>query len=154
MLLFYHHVACCPQHARTTFAAVVVENYILSLSVCTVMAFVIDTLLQSENSTSTSKMKDLIDQFQFVSSWIFTAEYCLKVYSVNEDPSYEEEGPIFGRLAYMSTFPALADLFAFLPYWILTTGLAGNILPGTLALREVVNAFSLLRLLKFERKFR
>lgn len=53
-------------------------------------------------------------------SWVFAAEYALRVLSCTADPRYAR--PIAGRLKYMCTPLMLIDLFAISPFYIFGAG--------------------------------
>lgn len=76
---------------------------------------------------------------------IFAFEYCVRIWAAGEDPEYRG---VKGRIRYMFSFYAIADLAAFLPELILMVIAGDNVDPRTLA---VLKAFRLFRLFKLAR---
>ncbi len=54
--------------------------------------------------------------FEVISVFIFSAEYVLRVWACTASPLYNR--PVRGRLRFMLTPLALADLLAVLPFWL------------------------------------
>jgi len=88
------------------------------------------------------KHEQLYKSWEAVDSWIFLTEYVLRLIVVTESAKYGSMGPIKGRIKYMTTFPALIDLAATLPYFL--EQFSGYNLPTLTYLRS----FRLLRILK------
>mmetsp|Transcript_8569 Transcript_8569/g.17800 ORF Transcript_8569/g.17800 Transcript_8569/m.17800 type:complete len:460 (-) Transcript_8569:159-1538(-) len=85
---------------------------------------------------------ELFSRWEAVTSWIFLAEYVLRLVVVTDSIKYGSMGPIKGRLAYMRTSPALLDALATFPYFL--ENFTGYDLPTLTYLRS----FRLLRILK------
>mmetsp|Transcript_8923 Transcript_8923/g.22055 ORF Transcript_8923/g.22055 Transcript_8923/m.22055 type:complete len:338 (-) Transcript_8923:5567-6580(-) len=85
---------------------------------------------------------ELFSRWEAVTSWIFLAEYVLRLVVVTDSVKYGSMGPIKGRLAYMRTSPALLDALATFPYFL--ENFTGYDLPTLTYLRS----FRLLRILK------
>lgn len=81
--------------------------------------------------------------FEICSVIIFTIEYIVRVWSCIDRPDNQDKRPIMGRIRYMLTPYALIDLFAILPFYLLT-------LLGQYDLR-FLRIVRLLRLLKITR---
>ena len=77
-----------------------------------------------------------------ITSTIFLLEYIARLITVTEAKKYKEKGPVYGRLSYMMTIPALIDLVATGPFFLEV--LSGWDLPTLTYLRS----FRLLRILK------
>ena len=73
---------------------------------------------------------------------VFTIEYLLRVWCCTVDDRYEE--PIRGRLRYMTSFYALIDLLAILPFYL-------PIVIGEHGAARLLRVFRLFRLLKLTR---
>lgn len=76
---------------------------------------------------------------------LFAIEYAVRVWAAGEDPRYRGMN---GRLAYMLTPLALADLAAFLPELIVTL-MDPHASAGTLALLRVLRLFRLGKLVRY-----
>ena len=61
--------------------------------------------------------------FEAVSVVIFTVEYLLRVWSCTEDPRFAR--PVLGRLKFMASPLALADLLAIVPFYAAVFNLTG-----------------------------
>lgn len=59
--------------------------------------------------------------FEYVSVFIFTIEYFLRIWSSVENPKYKN--PVTGRMRFLITPMALVDLFAILPFYLPFTGI-------------------------------
>lgn len=53
-----------------------------------------------------------------IASSIFLVEYIARLWTITEKKKYKELGPLKGRLAYASTFAAIIDLMAALPFFL------------------------------------
>ena len=96
-------------------------------------------------STEPDLSDEQIQQFQWwegLTSTIFLVEYLARLITVTEAKKYKEKGIIWGRLSYATTFPALIDLAATVPFFL--ERVFGLDLPTLTYLR----AFRLLRILK------
>lgn len=89
-----------------------------------VLASFIALALETEPSLS-DDWKTGIDYFNYVILAIFAVEYLVRLWAAGEDPRY---AGLAGRLKYMTSASALADLVAFLPelLWILIIGTEGE----------------------------
>lgn len=89
-----------------------------------VLASFIALALETEPSLS-DDWKTSIDYFNYVILAIFAVEYLIRLWAAGEDPRYSG---FSGRLKYMASASALADLVAFLPelLWILFIGTEGE----------------------------
>jgi len=135
-------------HAQTVPGARALDHFINILIVSTALAFMLDTVKTLSGSTHA-----FLDSFELLSVLVFTAEYAVRLYSVKEDPKYNGTG---GRIKYMMTFLAVADLLSFLPYWIqmVATGGASMITRTSDSgntFSTVVKSLRLLRIFRFER---
>ena len=108
-----------------------------------VLASFLTFSLETEPALS-KEFRDTLGQFNFVIVAIFAVEYIARLWVVGEDPQYKGLG---GRLRYVFSAHALADLVAFLPellFMIFYRGDDGGAVAALKALR-------LLRLLKLAR---
>lgn len=76
---------------------------------------------------------------------LFAVEYAVRLWAAGEDPRYRGLG---GRLAYVMTPLALADLAAFLPELVVTV-MDPHASAGTLALLRVLRLFRLGKLVRY-----
>jgi hypothetical protein len=65
-----------------------------------------------------AKHKDFFHFSEGVSSTIFLIEYFCRLVIITESKRYKAAGPLFGRLQYLRSWPALIDLFATLPFFL------------------------------------
>jgi hypothetical protein len=75
-------------------------------------------------------------------STIFLAEFMTRLFVVTEAQKYHDKGPIWGRIAYTKTTPALIDLLATLPFFL------ELVTPFNFPTLTYLRAFRLLRILK------
>jgi voltage-gated potassium channel len=85
--------------------------FIIVLILMNVIAVMLETV-----PSIYEKHKNFFYYFDFVSVFIFTVEYILRVWSCNHDPKYGHS--VHGRLRYMFSFGALIDLLAILPFYL------------------------------------
>jgi len=85
-----------------------VNAFIITLIVLNVIAVMLETVKPLQE-----KYERFFHYFDWISVYIFTIEYVLRVWSCTHDPRYK--GSIKGRIKYMLTPGALIDLLAFLP---------------------------------------
>jgi hypothetical protein len=133
-------------HSRTAPGAVIIDHVINVLVVVTAVSFMLDTVEGlSERVLATLEVIELLSVF------IFSVEYCLRIWSVVEDPKYSRSG---GRLLFATTFLALVDVLSFAPYWVEVV-LVGQITPFSTSSpsiwSDVVKSLRLLRIFRFER---
>ncbi len=57
-----------------------------------------------------------LDIFDLLSVFIFSLEYCARLYCCTEDPRYQH--PVFGRIRFMFTPFAIIDLLAIIPFYL------------------------------------
>lgn len=85
-----------------------VNAFIITIIVLNVIAVMLETVKPLQE-----KYERFFHYFDWISVYIFTIEYVLRVWSCTHDPRYK--GSIKGRIKYMLTPGALIDLLAFLP---------------------------------------
>ena len=96
-------------------------------------------------STEPDLSDEQIEQFQWwegLTSTIFLIEYLARLITVTEAKKYKEKGIIWGRLSYATTFPALIDLAATVPFFL------ERVFSLDLPTLTYLRAFRLLRILK------
>eukprot|EP00531_Pseudo-nitzschia_arenysensis_P018924 CAMPEP_0116121852 /NCGR_PEP_ID=MMETSP0329-20121206/3912_1 /TAXON_ID=697910 /ORGANISM="Pseudo-nitzschia arenysensis, Strain B593" /LENGTH=341 /DNA_ID=CAMNT_0003615681 /DNA_START=22 /DNA_END=1047 /DNA_ORIENTATION=- len=98
--------------------------------------------IMSTDAELSEDHQKLFSTWEAFTSWIFLAEYILRLIVVTESVKYRSMGPIKGRLAYLQTNPALIDTVATFPYFL--ENFTGYDLPTLTYLRS----FRLLRILK------
>lgn len=84
----------------------------------------------------------VLASFELFSVVVFTVEYVLRVWVAIEDPRYRR--PVVGRLRYMTSWPAVVDLVAVLPFYLPFTGI-------DLRFVRLLRLLRLLRVLKLGR---
>lgn len=113
------------------------DVFIICLIVLNVTAVVLETVWWIN-----ARFAHLFDLFEMFSVAVFTVEYILRVWSCTVDPRFSD--PIRGRFRFMRTPLAVADLLAFLPFYL------PFVFPDMRVLR-VVRLFRLLRIMKLAR---
>lgn len=85
--------------------------FIVTLIVLNVVAVILETVdfIYTRNVY-------LFRTFEFLSVFIFTSEYTLRVWSCTVNPEYSE--PVKGRIRYILSFGSLIDLLAILPFYL------------------------------------
>lgn len=134
-------------HAMSSYGSKTFDHCINILVVMTALTFMLDTL-----SGTGPAIHNALDSIEFVSVVIFTLEYILRVYSVEEDPKYKTTK--FGRLLYVMSFLAVVDFLSFAPYWCEVVATGEIITPysdSSSSWSNLVKALRLLRILRFER---
>ena len=63
-----------------------------------------------------SFLQDIFNKFEIVSIFVFTAEYILRVWTA--DLLHPELSPLRARLKYITSFMAIIDLLAILPFYL------------------------------------
>lgn len=80
--------------------------------------------------------------FEIFSVVFFTLEYAARIYSIVENARYKR--PVAGRLKYMTSFLAIIDLLAFLPFYL-------TFLPIDLRFLRIFRLMALFRMFKIAR---
>ena len=119
--------------------AKIFKNFIATVIVVDLIFFIMST-------DPNYKDYSIFHHVEGITSSIFLIEYILRLITCMESKSYQEYGPIFGRLKYTITFSALIDALATFPFFIELL-FRGNIELPTLT---YVRIFRLLRILKTE----
>ena len=123
----------------TKFQAKVFKNFIATIIVVDLIFFILST---DPNYTDYG----IFHHVEGITSTIFLIEYILRLITCMESRSYQEYGPIIGRLKYCVTGGALVDALATFPFFI-ELCFRGSIELPTLT---YVRIFRLLRILKTE----
>ena len=117
--------------------AVAFKWFITIVIILDLVAFILST-----DAEQNEQHIEMFNAWESATSWIFLAEYFLRLIVVTESVKYGSMGPIKGRLVYMGTTPALIDTAATLPYFLERA--TGYELPTLTYLRSL----RLLRILK------
>ena len=131
-----HHILEAGHAAGTLGAAL--ETFLIVLIVTNVVAAALETV-----PSINAEFGPLLVAFEVVSVAIFTVEYCLRLWTVPEDPRFRKSGALSGRLRYARQPLMIIDILAIAPAYI------GLILP--IADLRFLRIFRLLRLLKIAR---
>jgi hypothetical protein len=97
----------------TAWQAVAFKRFITIVIVSDLVCFVIST----EPDITEEQMK-LFYKWEGITSTIFLIEYLACLLSETESKKYSALGPIRGQLQYATTYSALLDLFATLPFFL------------------------------------
>lgn len=116
------------------------------LLITLISASVVAVVLESINSLET-RYAELFYWFEVVTVAVFSVEYLLRVWSSVEidTDTHQARSALAVRFRFMLSFHAIIDLFAILPFYLLTFGLFGG-----LDMR-FLRAIRLLRVLKLTR---
>lgn len=114
------------------------DIFIITLIVANVTALIIETV-----DDIYIPYKYYFRLFDTISLYIFTVEYILRLWVINNNPKYKH--PILGRLKYIFSFSALIDLGAILPFYLpKEVMLDGRVL-------RIVRILRIFRVFKFNR---
>jgi voltage-gated potassium channel len=118
----------------------VVDLFLIVLIAASVIAVILESIPAIE-----SQYQDALSIFELITVAVFTVEYLLRLWSsVEEDPKLVSK-PFQARLRYMTSFHAIIDIIAILPFYLLALGLAGSVD------MRFLRAVRLLRVLKLTR---
>jgi hypothetical protein len=119
--------------------AIFFKRFISAVILSDLVLFIISTDVKLSN-----RHQGLFHASEGFASCIFLVEYVARLATIMEKKKYRELGPLTGRLRYASTWGALVDLFATLPFFL--EYITGWDLPTLTYLRF----FRLFRILKTE----
>mmetsp|Transcript_58146 Transcript_58146/g.138379 ORF Transcript_58146/g.138379 Transcript_58146/m.138379 type:complete len:1236 (+) Transcript_58146:117-3824(+) len=125
-------------HGHTIMGAIF-EQLIFALIVTSTLSFMLESL---DWVVATSWLYNCLEWFELATVIIFTIEYLLRLYSIQEDPAYQS---MAGFSTYLFSFFSLVDMASILPYWIILAA------TGSTTSSTFVRALRLLRLFKSER---
>ena len=114
------------------------DIFIVTLIILNVAAVIFETVPSIK-----SKSGGFFDVFEFVSVMIFTIEYILRLWSANTVDKYK--GRIWGRLKYATSFLAIIDLVAILPFYL------PMLLPFDLRIIRILRLVRIFRVFKIGR---
>ena len=116
------------------------------LLIVLILASVVAVVLESMPSVE-QRYGPALYWFEIITIAVFSVEYLLRVWSCVENDPEDAEHPIRSRLRFMTSFHAIVDLLAILPFYLLMFGAFGG-----LDMR-FLRAIRLLRVLKLTRYF-
>ncbi len=87
------------------------DIFIVTLITLNVAAVIFETVPSID-----TRLGAFFNTFEIVSVIIFTIEYIFRLWSANSDEKYK--GRIWGRLKYATSFLAIIDLIAILPFYL------------------------------------
>lgn len=114
-----------------------VDFFLMTLIGLNVLAFILETV-----DKIYQRSPSFFQYFEYVSVFIFTIEYILRIWTCNYKAGFEK--PLTGRIKFVFTPLALVDLLAILPFYLPFLGL-------DLRFLRMLRMFRLFRLLKFAR---
>jgi len=115
------------------------KYFLAFVIVCDIITYILSTDLRIS-----SKYPGFFTTSEAMVSTIFMTEYVLRVITCVEHRRYQPHGPVFGRLRFMLTFPALFDLFVTLPFFV------ELLIPVELPQLTFLRVFRLARIMKTE----
>lgn len=118
-------------------ASKIFDISIICLIILNVVTVIVETFKLSDWAVSA------LWYIEFISVIIFTIEYLLRLYV--SDLLYPDMNPISARLRYISSFMAVIDLLAILPFYL------PYLLPIDLRVLRMLRIFRLMRLFKLNR---
>jgi len=120
------------------------SRYVDICLIVLISASVIAVILESMPSID-ARYGEALNLFEVVTVGIFSVEYLLRLWCSVEFDGNAGKSPVQARLAYMTSFHALVDLLAILPFYLLMFGTFGSID------MRFLRAVRLLRVLKLTR---
>ena len=87
------------------------EFVLILIIILNILAIVLDSVKDIDQ-----QYKSYFKSFEVFSVMFFTIEYIARVYSIVENPKYQE--PFRGRILYLTSTLAIIDLLAFLPFYV------------------------------------
>ncbi|MGI9237314.1 MAG: ion transporter [Woeseiaceae bacterium] len=117
-----------------------VDVFLITLIGASVVAVILESIPAFE-----AKHAAALAVFEVFTVAVFTLEYFLRVWSSVESDSPSDRTPMQARLRYMSSFHAVIDVVAILPFYLLVLGLTGSVD------MRFLRAVRLLRVLKLTR---
>jgi voltage-gated potassium channel len=120
-----------------TRAARMVELGLILLIFINIVAILLESVARID-----SRYNHIFLLIEIVSIVIFTIEYILRVWSIDESPRYRK--PVSGRLQYMFSPMAIIDVLAIIPFYL-------AFFPIDLRFLRIIRLFRLFRLLKIAR---
>lgn len=118
----------------------VVDLFLITLIAASVAAVVLESIPSVE-----ARYASLLAAFEIITVSVFSIEYLLRLWSSVERDSASVRTATQARLRYMTSFHAIIDIVAILPFYLLVLGLT-----GTVDMR-FLRAVRLLRVLKLTR---
>lgn len=117
-----------------------VDVLLIALIAGSVIAVILESMPSFE-----ARYSRALSIFEIVTVGVFTVEYLLRIWSSVELDSEAGNSPLQARLRYMTSFHAIIDIVAILPFYLLIFGLAGSVD------MRFLRAVRLLRVLKLTR---
>ncbi len=117
-----------------------VDVFLIALIAGSVLAVILESMPYLE-----SRYREIFAIFEVFTVSVFTVEYLLRIWSSVENDSEANHTPFHARLRYMTSFHAIIDFIAILPFYLLAFGLAGGVD------MRFLRAVRLLRVLKLTR---
>ncbi len=118
----------------------VVDYLLIGLILASVLAVILESIPSFDAKYATP-----LSLFEIVTVFIFTVEYLLRLWSSVERDAKSGRSAFQARLRYMTSFHAIIDILAILPFYLMALGTW-----GTLDMR-FLRAVRLLRVLKLTR---
>ncbi len=117
-----------------------VDVFLIALIAGSVLAVILESMPYME-----SRYHEIFAIFEVFTVSVFTVEYLLRIWSSVENENEANHTPTHARLRYMTSFHAIIDFIAILPFYLLALGLAGGVD------MRFLRAVRLLRVLKLTR---
>ncbi len=117
-----------------------VDVFLIALIAGSVLAVILESMPFME-----SRYYEVFAIFEVFTVAVFTVEYLLRTWSSVEGEQEANRTPFYARLQYMTSFHAIIDLIAILPFYLLAFGLTGSVD------MRFLRAVRLLRVLKLTR---
>lgn len=117
-----------------------VDIFLIALIAGSVLAVILESLPSVE-----ARYAEAFSLFEVITVGVFSVEYLLRIWASVEGEWSFERTPFRARLRYMTSFHAVIDLIAILPFYLLVFGIFGNVD------MRFLRAVRLLRVLKLTR---
>jgi voltage-gated potassium channel len=117
-----------------------VDLFLIVLIAGSVIAVILESIPSIE-----ARYAQFFSLFEAITVGVFSVEYLLRIWSSVEGEWSTERTALYARLRYMTSFYAVIDLIAILPFYLLVFGIFGNVD------MRFLRAVRLLRVLKLTR---
>lgn len=117
-----------------------VDMFLIALIAASVIAVILESIPAFE-----TRYANALSLFEASTVAVFSVEYLLRIWSSVESQSGAPRTPLQARLRYMTSFHAIIDIVAILPFYLLALGLTGSVD------MRFLRAVRLLRVLKLTR---
>ncbi|MBI4865297.1 MAG: ion transporter [Candidatus Riflebacteria bacterium] len=116
------------------------ERHVTRAMVLLIILSTVSAICETSEACRQWAGRALVD-LELVTTWVFTLEYLVRLWSCTVDPRYSR--PVTGRLRYALTPLALVDLMAVLPYYLSAGGITSLVVLRCLRLIRLMRVLKL-----------